>query len=129
MWRHRSLESSPLLLKTYPGHPGRGDRCHCYRIIDIARMQVVTFPSFQANSKDPLAKVPLDIQLRARWRVVPNPVFNLCWCRQVFTGVLKYPYELLTLDTFMKLPGDLQVMIELLCSCGELKYTSGEPCL
>ena len=96
---------------------------------DIARMQVVTFPSLQANSKDPLAKVPLDIQLRARWRVVPNPVFNLCWCRQVFTGVLKYAYELLTLDTFMKLPGDLQVMIMLLCSCGELKYTSGEPCL
>jgi len=47
----------------------------------------------QAESKDPLAKVPLDIQLRAR---------------HVFTGVLKYAYELLTLDTFMKLPGDLQ---------------------
>lgn len=47
----------------------------------------------QANSSDPLAKVPLDIQLRAR---------------HVFTGVLKYAYELLTLDTFMKLPGDLQ---------------------
>ena len=30
-------------------------------------------------------------------------------CRHVFTGVLKYAYELLTLDTFMKLPGDLQV--------------------
>lgn len=29
----------------------------------------------------------------------------------------------------MKLPGDLQVMIKLLCSGGELKYTSGEPCL
>ena len=29
--------------------------------------------------------------------------------RLVFTGVLKYAYELLTLDTFMKLPGDLQV--------------------
>ena len=29
--------------------------------------------------------------------------------RHVFTGVLKYAYELLTLDTFMKLPGDLQV--------------------
>ena len=43
--------------------------------------------------------------------------------------MLKYAYELLTLDTFMKLPGDLQVMIKLLCSCGELKYTSGEPCL
>ena len=25
--------------------------------------------------------------------------------------MLKYAYELLTLDTFMKLPGDLQVMI------------------
>ena len=31
--------------------------------------------------------------------------------RHVFTGVLKYAYELLTLDTFMKLPGDLQVTI------------------
>ena len=30
--------------------------------------------------------------------------------RHVFTGVLKYAYELLTLDTFMKLPGDLQVL-------------------
>ena len=70
MWRHRGLESSPLLLKTYPGHPGRGDRCHCYRISDVALVQVITFPSLQANSKDPLAKVPLDIQLRARLRVV-----------------------------------------------------------
>ena len=96
---------------------------------DIARMQVVTLPSLQANSKDPLAKVPLDIQLRARWRVVLFHFFYLYWCRQVFTGVLKYAYELLTLDTFMKLPGDLQVIIKLLYSCGELKYTSGEPCL
>ena len=34
--------------------------------------------------------------------------------RHVFTGVLKYAYELLTLDTFMKLPGDLQVVFLLL---------------
>lgn len=33
-------------------------------------------------------------------------------CRHVFTGVLKYAYELLTLDTFMKLPGDLQVRMK-----------------
>jgi len=47
----------------------------------------------QTDNSDPLAKVPVDIQQRAR---------------HVFTGVLKYAYELLTLDTFMKLPGDLQ---------------------
>jgi len=47
----------------------------------------------QSENSDPLAKVPVDIQQRAR---------------HVFTGVLKYAYELLTLDTFMKLPGDLQ---------------------
>ena len=45
------------------------------------------------GSADPLANVPLDIQTRAR---------------HVFSSVLKYAYELLTLDTFMKLPGDLQ---------------------
>jgi len=47
----------------------------------------------QTENSDPLSKVPVDIQQRAR---------------HVFTGVLKYAYELLTLDTFMKLPGDLQ---------------------
>ena len=47
----------------------------------------------QSAAADPLAKLPLDIQQRAR---------------QVFSGVLKYVYELLTLDSFMKLPGDLQ---------------------
>ena len=50
-------------------------------------------PAPDAASVDPLANVPLDIQKRAR---------------QVFSAVLKYSYELLTLDTFMKLPGDLQ---------------------
>ena len=50
-------------------------------------------PAPDAASVDPLANVPLDIQNRAR---------------QVFSAVLKYSYELLTLDTFMKLPGDLQ---------------------
>ena len=50
-------------------------------------------PAPDASSVDPLANVPLDIQKRAR---------------QVFSAVLKYSYELLTLDTFMKLPGDLQ---------------------
>ena len=45
------------------------------------------------SSGDPLANIPSDIQTRARI---------------VFSSVLKYAYELLTLDTFMKLPGDLQ---------------------
>jgi len=47
----------------------------------------------QTENSDPLAKVPVDLQQRAR---------------HVFSGVLKYAYELLTLDSFMKLPGDLQ---------------------
>jgi len=47
----------------------------------------------QAEGSDPLEKLPLTIHLRAR---------------QVFTSVLKYAFELLTLDTMMKLPGDLQ---------------------
>ena len=50
-------------------------------------------PSSGSGSVDPLANVPLDIQKRAH---------------HVFSSVLKYAYELLTLDTFMKLPGDLQ---------------------
>ena len=53
----------------------------------------IHMPASDAASVDPLANVPLDIQKRAR---------------QVFSAVLKYSYELLTLDTFMKLPGDLQ---------------------
>ena len=53
----------------------------------------IHMPASDAASVDPLANVPLDIQNRAR---------------QVFSAVLKYSYELLTLDTFMKLPGDLQ---------------------
>ena len=79
----------------------------------------------QAESSDPLAKVPLDIQLRARWGAVMVItiiiiimiimimimiiIIIMITPRLVFTGVLKYAYELLTLDTFMKLPGDLQV--------------------
>lgn len=47
----------------------------------------------QSEGCDPLSKVPADIQERAR---------------HVFSNVLKFAYELLTLDTFMKLPGDLQ---------------------
>ena len=50
-------------------------------------------PGSEAGSTDPLTNVPIDIQMRARI---------------VFCSVLKYSYELLTLDTFMKLPGDLQ---------------------
>ena len=53
----------------------------------------IHMPASDAASVDPLANVPLDIQKRARL---------------VFSAVLKYAYELLTLDTFMKLPGDLQ---------------------
>ena len=70
----------------------------------------------QAESSDPLAKVPLDIQLRARWGavmvitiIIIIMIIIMIIPRLVFTGVLKYAYELLTLDTFMKLPGDLQV--------------------
>jgi len=43
---------------------------------------------------DPLSKVPKDIQKRARL---------------VFSTVIKFAHELLTLDNFMKLPGDLQL--------------------
>jgi E3 ubiquitin-protein ligase UBR2 len=49
--------------------------------------------SSQVESVDPVSKVPLGLQLRAKL---------------VFTAVLKYAVELLTLDTMMKLPGDLQ---------------------
>jgi hypothetical protein len=41
----------------------------------------------QFENGNPLAKLPVDIQLRGR---------------QVFSSVLKYAYELLTLDTMMK---------------------------
>ena len=41
----------------------------------------------QVESGDPLGKLPVEITLRAR---------------QLFTSVLKYAYELLTLDTMMK---------------------------
>ena len=53
----------------------------------------IHMPGSDAGVQDPLTNVPLDIQRRARI---------------VFSSVLKYAYELLTLDTFMKLPGDLQ---------------------
>jgi hypothetical protein len=43
--------------------------------------------SVQFENGNPLAKLPVDIQLRGR---------------QVFSSVLKYAYELLTLDTMMK---------------------------
>jgi hypothetical protein len=43
----------------------------------------------QFENGNPLAKLPVDIQLRGR---------------QVFSSVLKYAYELLTLDTMMKVP-------------------------
>ncbi len=44
-------------------------------------------PIFQADAVDPLSKLPLGLRLRAK---------------QVFTSVLKYAFELLTLDTMMK---------------------------
>ena len=50
-------------------------------------------PTPPGTQTDPLANVPMDIQNRARI---------------LFPSVLNYAYELLTLEQFMNLPGDLQ---------------------
>ncbi len=55
-------------------------------IFSLRHMSTKSY-SVQFENGNPLAKLPVDIQLRGR---------------QVFSSVLKYAYELLTLDTMMK---------------------------
>jgi hypothetical protein len=56
------------------------------------------FFSIQYENCNPLAKLPVDIQLRGR---------------QVFSSVLKYAYDLLTLDTMMKVVISITVTISM----------------
>ena len=96
-WWHISRQLWPIqIIKGWEQRPlGKGASWHstASEVKDFIRFSIIS------HSKKKFSQTYIAPTSMSLWR-------------HVFTGVLKYAYELLTLDTFMKLPGDLQVRMK-----------------